>query len=242
MLPDWQRIEVAGREVDWFEGPTDRKLGLIYLHPVGLESPADNAVFTELFAGKGFTVAAPRGGRCWWVDRQCEEFEAERTPEQFLVNDLQPWLCERLGVRQVAVAGVSMGGQGALRLGLKYPRQFPIVASIAGAIDFQHWHGHGSPLDRMYASAEQCRLDSAVIHLDGCKFPPHIWFVCDPADSLCYQGNDRLHEKLNAYGIPHQTDLESSNGGHTWEYFNGMAEPMLDWLAKAIDSEARRLL
>jgi putative tributyrin esterase len=58
--------------------------------------------------------------------------------EDFLIKDLIPYV--DLHYRTVAsrqgraIAGLSMGGYGAMKLGLKYPRMFAAVASLSGAL------------------------------------------------------------------------------------------------------------
>jgi S-formylglutathione hydrolase len=93
----------------------------------------------------------------------------------------------------------------------------------------------------MYDSPEQARQDSAILHLDPHRYPPAIWFACDPDDTEWYRGNDRLHEKLAALGIPHTADLDTRAGGHSWRYFDAMAGPMLLFIAGALRRQERRL-
>ena len=56
------------------------------------------------------------------------------------------------------------------------------------------------------------------------------------------RGNDRLHEKLSALGIPHTCDLTTRAGGHTWGYFNAMAGRALRFCHAGLEQESRRLL
>jgi S-formylglutathione hydrolase len=141
-----------------------------------------------------------------------------------------------------AAAGISMGGQGAVRLGFKYPDRFPVVASVAGAFDYHDRRGRGTPLDEMYPSREACRRDTAILQIDPIKYPPHIWFACDPADTDWFRGNDRLHEKLTAFGVAHTVDFETSRGGHCWDYFDAISGPMVDFVAAGLAKEGRRIV
>lgn len=135
-----------------------------------------------------------------------------------------------------------MGGQGALRLAFKHADLFPVVAAIAPALEYHQLYGQGSPLDEMYDSKEQCRQDTAIMHLHPSKYPPHIYFCCDPEDGAWYRGCDRLHEKLNALGVPHTADLTTRAGGHSWDHHEAMAEPVTRFLLAALEQESRRLL
>jgi S-formylglutathione hydrolase FrmB len=73
-------------------------------------------------------------------------------------------------------------------------------------------------------------------------FPPHLFFCIDPADAEWYRGNDRLHEKLGALGIAHTCDLSTWAGGHSWDYFNAMAEPAVRFVYAGLQEMSRRLL
>jgi S-formylglutathione hydrolase len=248
MLPDWSRESVAGKPVDVFHpsGVDRPRAAVLFLHVHSdtLQLPSDNAAYTAELARHGLACCAPHGMRSWWADRVCPEFDASLTAERHLLDNVLPWMRERwqLPPRAVAAAGISMGGQGAVRLGFKYPDVFPVVASVAGAFDYHELYGQGLPLDAMYAGREYCRLDTAVVHVNPNRFPPHVWFACDPADAVWYRGNDRLDEKLTALGLPHVADLETSAGGHSWAYFDHMAGPMLAFVADALHKEARRLV
>ena len=135
-----------------------------------------------------------------------------------------------------------MGGQGALRLAFKHPELFPVVAAIAPVIDYHELYGQGGPLDQMYDSKEQCRQDTVTLHVNPLKAPPHIFFSIDPDDARWFRGCDRLDEKLNALGIPHEIDFTTRAGGHSWDYFNHMAERAVRFVHAGLEEESRRLL
>ena len=244
MLPGWSRIEIVGKHAELFTPTQPPRFALLYLHPVGLESLAENPTYTQAIAAAGFGCVAPFGDQSWWSDRVCHEFDPVISAEKHLLDSVVPWMNAKwnLGARAIAVAGVSMGGQGAIRLGLKYPDRFPVVAGVASAFDYHEWHGRGTPLNAMYRSKEACRQDTAVLHVHPTKFPTHIWFACDPDDDEWFRGNDRLHEKLNAVGVPHEIDFTTKKGGHSWEYFDAMAEPMVQFCKAGLEKESRRLM
>jgi S-formylglutathione hydrolase len=137
--------------------------------------------------------------------------------------------------RQVAAAGIGMGGQGAVRLGLRHPATVPVVASVAGAFDFHERYGQGTPLDEMYPSREHTRQDTAILQVAAHDWPRFIWFAC-PQGHEWHRGNDRLHEKLAAIGVPHVAELDATT---PVEMLNS---PMLDFVAASLESESRRLM
>jgi S-formylglutathione hydrolase len=94
----------------------------------------------------------------------------------------------------------------------------------------------------MYDSKEQCRQDTALMHVPPFRPPPHVFFAIDPGDAERYRGNERLHEKLSALGVAHTADLTTRAGGHSWAYFNHLAGPAVRFLYAGLEQEGRRLL
>lgn len=244
MLPGWSRIGIGGKPADVYRPAGRSKFAVLFLHPVGQESPADNAAYTDGFRRHDLAVVAPWGGESWWADRIDPGFDPAVTAERHVLHAVVPWMEAEWGLepRSVAVAGISMGGQGAIRLGFKYPDRFPVVAGVASAFDYYERHGRGTSIDAMYPTREKCRQDGAGLHVSPLKFPSHVWFACDPVDAEWFRGNDRLHEKLRALGIPHTVDLETAAGGHGWPYFEAMAAPMTAFLVAGLEKDSRRLV
>ena len=58
------------------------------------------------------------------------------------------------------------------------------------------------------------------------------------ARSEWFRGNDRLHEKLQAYGVPHTADLETRGPG----YVERMVAGMIDFVVNGLERESRRLM
>src|SRR5262245_54417 len=242
----WTRLDISGKPADVYEpaGLTRPRYGVLHLHGIGLETLADNPAFTRLFDELKLVCVCPHGQRSWWVDRVCAEFDPKLTAERHLLDNVLPFFQQRWGLAPgaIGVQGISMGGQGALRLAFRYPKLFPVAAGISSALDFYEWYGYGHTLDEMYDSKEQARQDTALLHIDPGEYPPHIFFCIDPTDTAFYRGNDRLHEKLAALGIPHQTDLTTRAGGHSWDYFNHVAERTVRFFHTSLEQQGRRLL
>jgi S-formylglutathione hydrolase len=234
MQPGWVRSEIAGKSADVFDPPRALPFALLWLHDESGELPESLTV--ELQKHR-LRCVAPHAGRSWWVNRIATEFDPELTPERFLLDAVLPWLGStwNVGPRGVAVAGIGMGGQGAMRLAFRHPSRFPIVGSIAGTMDFHDRYGHGTPLDELYPSRENARQDTAILHIHGHDWPPHIWFACSPDDPR-HRGNDRLHEKLSAIGVPHTCDLDTRGEP---DHF---LPAMFTFLLAALERESRRLM
>lgn len=161
-------------------------------------------------AGLPLIVVLPDGGISGWRNLSPHE-----RYEDFITVDLLDHVQRTFHVRPgpAAIGGLSMGGGGAIRLGLKHPDLF---ASI--------W-GHSSSLptaQRMApgASEEDTSRDDVfaiAVGLVGMSDPPRLSFDCGVDDALL-QENRAFHVYLEAVGLPH-TYLEHP-GGHTWDYWD----------------------
>lgn len=246
MVGTWSQIDVDGHLCDIFEpsNPRTHAQVVIYLHGVHLGRLIDKDVYTELFEEHGLRVIAPMTQRSWWTDKICEEFSEEYTAEQFLLQRILPVIEERWSAKppQVALLGTSMGGQGALRFSYKYPDLFPVVAAISPAIDYQlRMYDGDEVLAGMYDDPEAARQDTALLHIHPLNWPRHQFFCCDPKDTKWFPSADRLHMKLYSLGVPHEYDLETSAGGHGFEFYNAMAPRAVSFIVDALEQEHVRL-
>ncbi len=243
----WRQVTVAGKTCDEFEPDVLNPHGfvVVYLHGVHLGRLHENEVWTREFSRHGLPLVAPHTGRSWWTDRICDEFDERISAQAHVLGNVVPYLAQRWQAvpPRIALLGTSMGGQGALRLAFKFPDRFPIVAAIAPAIDYQI--RFDDPLDEtirhMYPDAESVRQDTAVLHVHPLNWPRNTWFCSDPDDLKWHDSAERLHMKLAALGIPHECDLETSAGGHSWGYYNHMGPAAIDFLARRLDFERRRV-
>jgi S-formylglutathione hydrolase FrmB len=245
MPPGWENATIAGKRADVFTpSQSSPRFGLIYLHSAGQQTLAEKPVYSKLLEQLGLGCVCPHGDLSWWADRICSTFDPKMTAEQFVVDHVLPATVNAwaLAPRHVGLFGISMGGQGTLRMAFKHPALFPVVAAVSAAIDYHQWYGQGTPLDEMYTSKEQVRQDTALMHIHPSEQPKHIYFCCDPDDGEWYRGNDRLHEKLVALGVAHACDLETRAGGHTGDYYDHVAERVVRFLVAGLDQESRRLL
>src|SRR6185437_9449877 len=150
---------------------------------------------------------APKSGRSWWTERVWPEFDPAMSAERYVMDHVLDVAAERWRSRppQVAILGIGMGGQGALRLSFKFPDRLPIVAAVSPAIDYQlaYYDEDELALPAMYAEPEAARQDTATLHVHPLNWPRNIWFCCDPADHRWHESADRLRMKLGVIGIPH---------------------------------------
>ena len=227
-LSCWNTEFLDGRRLDIFvpASPEPPAGVVLFLHGHAGIFLNENPVFSRLFQEHQLIVVCPDGGQSWWLDVVCPVFDAEQSSQRWLISSVVPFIERRFAVKtpKVALLGVSMGGQGALQLAYRYSSNFPVVAAISPAVDFNQLYGSGIPLDFMFPDAEAARQATVVLNLHPLAWPRHQFFCCDPADTEWFDGVARLGMKLSSSGILHERDLETTGGGHAWEYFNRMAE------------------
>ena len=170
----------------------------------------------------------------------CEEFDPNMPPLDFLRDHVVPWIGSEWGVEppRIGLTGISMGGQGVLQLAYRHARAFPVVAAISPAVDFHQWHGQGLPLDQMFADREAARQATVTLQIHPLDWPRHQLIVCDPDDADWFEGADRLGMKLSSMGIMYERDLETRAGGHSWDYFDNMADRVIDFVAERLHKVA----
>jgi poly(3-hydroxybutyrate) depolymerase len=236
----WSSIEIDGHRVDVFDPAMEENPAgcVLFLHGHGRVMLDRNPTFSALFRQHNLAVVCPDGQRSWWMDRICAEFSDQISPQEWLVERLLPSVQERWGIEppRVALLGVSMGGQGVLQLSYRYAAQFPVVAAISPAVDFYQLCGQGLPLDEMFDDAEDARQATVVLNLHPLAWPRKQWYCCDPSDTDWFDGCARLGMKLSSSGILHERDLETSAGGHSWEYFNHMAPTAIQHIVDGLAS------
>ena len=243
----WKVERIAGHDCDVYEPAQANPHGysVIYLHGVHQNRLADEPSFVEQFEWHGLRVVCPRTARSWWADKICQEFDQAITAERYVREHVVSWMAEhwQATAPRIALLGTSMGGQGGLRMSFKYPQLFPVVAAISPAIDYYLRMDEGDEtLGLMYPDREAARQDSATLHVHPLNWPRNVWFCCDPYDLRWHESADRLRMKLAALGIPFEHDLETSGGGHGFEYYNRMAGKALEFIAARLESERLRVV
>jgi S-formylglutathione hydrolase FrmB len=244
----WSQIELAGHLCRLYEppSPSSHNDAIIYLHCSEAASLRGYPAFVKEFDRHGLRVIEPISGHSWWTDRIWPEFDSTISAEAYVLDHVVPLLAERWCSRppQLALLGISMGGQGALRMAYKHPNIFPTVAAISPAIDFQKRieEAVDPGLDYMYGDAEAARQDSALLHIHPLNWPRNQFFCCDPTDTRWHESADRLRMKLWSLGVPFECDLETQAGGHSFKYACHMAERAVGFIAQRLDQERRRVV
>lgn len=138
------------------------------------------------------------------------------------------------------IAGLSMGGYGALRNGLKYHKTFGYIAALSAALHILE----GNPPEQI-AKELSCfgNLKEAAksdknprvllenirreMRSDPSVSFPKIYQTCGTEDTL-YDANCVYRELLQSYGI--DLTWEALSGKHDWDFWDTSIQHVLDWL------------
>jgi putative tributyrin esterase len=131
------------------------------------------------------------------------------------------------------VAGLSMGGYGAVKWALRQPGRFAAAASLSGALDLDAVlsRGEHKPLmDRIFAGRPVAGTDDDLLHLVGRAEPaalPQLHVGCGTED-ITYEDNLRFRDACAARGVRLHVDF--GPGDHVWSYWDAKIQDVLAWL------------
>ena len=192
-----------------------------------------------------FVLVTPQGGRTFYINSR----DGRERYEDFLLREFLPYIeshyrIER-GRKFRGIAGISMGGYGALHLAFRHPQLFTSVSAGSAAIieDLPHVKLQGSqqavmgrifggafgnPVDPAFVARESPLTLAKTFHPGGLK----IYFDCGREDDYgFYRGAAALDRILTARRIPHEYHLYP--GGHNWMYFAGHIPASLEFHSHA---------
>jgi putative tributyrin esterase len=145
-----------------------------------------------------------------------------------------------------AIAGLSMGGFGALKLALKRPAQFSVAASFSGAFGVTR----EGELERMIGAVEADRLrqifgaadsgtrkENDVFTLAAAVRPagaPYIYVDCGTSDRFI-ASNREVIEALSKSGAAYE--YHEVAGNHSWDYWDRRVREFLTVLMKKMANQ-----
>ena len=136
-------------------------------------------------------------------------------------------------------AGLSMGGYGAAKLGLRAGETFSNVATLSGGLDIRSildrpdtdadevafWRNVFGSLDIIAENGDDLFALAEKRAVTGMK--PRIYQWCGTEDFL-YQGNILFRDHLLKLG--YDLTYEESAGDHQWKYWDEKIQRVLEWL------------
>jgi putative tributyrin esterase len=196
----------------------------------------DKTKLTEYAANLPFIIVMPEGGDGWYTDSATVPSDKY---ESYIIKELIPEIDKKF--RTIAdrehrvIAGLSMGGYGSIKFGLKYPELFSLVGSFSGALDAPL---RGEKSDFLRPSiisvfgpdGSKTRIDNDIFNLirnatpEKLKTYPFIYLDCGTEDSFL-QTNRDFDALLAEKKLPHE--YREMPGNHSWEYWDRQIQEFL---------------
>jgi S-formylglutathione hydrolase FrmB len=186
-------------------------------------------------------VVMPDGGRGFYCDA-AEGFACETAIARDLVEYIDTIFHTKATRAGRALAGLSMGGYGAVKLALRFPDLFNSAVSHSGALGFGHYplsgdepfamefrrvvgeEPEGGPND-LYELARARRTKRPALRID-----------CGTEDFLLEQ-NRAFHAHLQEIGYPHE--YAEFPGDHTWGYWDEHVQEAIAFAARHLKIKSK---
>lgn len=174
-------------------------------------------------AGRPFFVVCPDGGEFGWYADTASGGAIETFLTQELIADVDrrfPTVARREGR---ALAGLSMGGHGALSLAARHPELFCSASSMSGILALENHPGKWRLDERFgpYDKSPNTWHEHSVARLVD-RFTTAgitLYFDTGTSDATGAVADNRLvHERLTNRGIVHT--YAEFPGAHTWRYWD----------------------
>ena len=184
-----------------------------------------------------FIMVTPEGDNGWYTDSISAPNDKY---ESYIVKELIPEIDKKF--RTVAnrdhraIAGLSMGGYGAIKFGLKYPEMFSLVGSFSGALGAASFNeknsgGIGKSIDAIFGPADgETRKANDLFGLvrdlasERRSSLPFIYLDCGTEDFL-FQNNRDFVSLLIEKKVPHE--YRQLPGKHDWSFWNTQVQEFL---------------
>ncbi len=225
-----------GSEIDWpFKGDAqailDRQIASGRIPPVLVAMPHDGLADDGTF----YANWHDSGG----LPRRFEDYMTVDLP-RFVEFELTG----RMRVRNERIlAGLSMGGFGALMLALRHPEMYLAAASLSGAVRPIGHPRHPDLGLRIFGPFDRCpdsfrsRHDPAVLAAAQTAADPRrrvdLYLDCGRSDALLAM-NRKLHARLRRLGVDHE--YAEYSGAHDWPSWRKRLPHALRFLARALST------
>jgi putative tributyrin esterase len=201
----------------------------------------DKTKIVEYAGNYKYIIVMPEGNDGWYSDSATVPNDKY---ESYIVQELIPEIDAKF--RTISqrdgrlIAGLSMGGYGSLKFGLKHPDKFARVGSFSGALGAAswsvkslgtNWKALTDSIAGVYGDDEsQTRKDNDIfkmvreISAEKIKTLPFIYLDCGTEDGLIQQNRD-FNALLAEKKIPHE--FRELPGKHDWFFWDSQIQEFL---------------
>jgi esterase/lipase superfamily enzyme len=143
--------------------------------------------------------------------------------DQYLLNEVVPFVRARNWSEQIAVTGCSFGGYHSVNFALKHPDIVDYCVSMGGAFDI-HQFLNGYYDDNCYYNCPPDFLPNLTDEWFLSRYRRMKIVLATGETDICLEENRRLSGIMNAKGISHYLDVWGDGTGHDWPWWERMAQ------------------
>lgn len=190
----------------------------------------------DLASNYSVIIVCPDGQDSWYFDSPVDpSFQFETFISKELVEYIDTHFRTLRSPGYRAITGLSMGGHGALWVGLRHPEVFGSCGSMSGGVDITKFPNRWKLDKRLgkYEDNKQVWADHAVINLVDKIKPGQNIIIDDGCDDFFYDVNMNLHKALLDRKVKH--DFTIRPGNHSWSYWVNSLDYHMLFFAKAFD-------
>lgn len=192
-------------------------------------------------------IVTPEGNNGWYTDSATVATDKYET---YILEELIPDVERRYRADATregrAIVGLSMGGYGALKFGVKHPEMFVFAGSLSGALGAASWTQADlrgfeliwrsllsifGPEDSPIRPANDLHKLYGELTPERVAALPYVYLDCGTADPLL-STNRSFVETLLARKIPHE--YRQLPGKHNWQYWDAQIKEVLNLAAQKL--------
>lgn len=200
---------------------------------------AEKSNVVENAASYPLILVMPEGGNGWYTNGALPDSRWE----DYVMTEVIPYIREHYrtlqGQKMSAIAGLSMGGYGALKLALKYHTQFSFAASLSGSLKITDWsedlkrppevaRAATAAFGPENSAARTVNSLSALLEAAGSDLP-FIYLDCGTEDDL-FPASRQFSALLLQKNLPHE--YRERPGAHDWKEWDHQINQVLQVLAE----------
>ncbi len=182
-----------------------------------------------------FIIVCPDGGNSsWYFD---SPVDSTMRYETYIGKEVPAYIDAHYNTikdrKARAITGLSMGGHGALFLGLRHADFFGACGSMSGGMEMRSFTNKFDVAKRLGDTITNAAnwIDYSVSKIIE-QYPKDTLSIiidCGTSDFM-YNGNHALHEKMLRLNIPH--DYIERPGKHEWAYWRNAVEYQMLYFSK----------
>ncbi len=183
---------------------------------------------------KNLAVVMPSGDNSFYVNSHIEKNDYSTFIGEELVEITRKMFPLSDRPEDTFIAGLSMGGYGAITNGIRYSGTFSHIAGLSSAIhmfykEFEHQSIEESVFDGLDRAAKTADNPEVALKelLDSKRPVPKFYMACGTDDGL-FDANVKFRDFLVAKGC--DVTWYEGEGGHDWDFWDSQIKRVLEWL------------